>query len=94
VLSLLPKFCNETFSLLDVELGINYGLDKVRFMSPTLVDSSIRARVSLLECSSMKQGAKYKLKVVFELEGQTKPACVAEFIGLAYLKSQSNKNAL
>ncbi|MDG1760686.1 MAG: MaoC family dehydratase [Flavobacteriaceae bacterium] len=85
ILSLIPKFCNETFAFLDVNMGINYGLDKVRFMRATKVASPVRAKVSLMEFTPIPAGAKYKLEIVFELEDEKKPACIAEFIGLAYL---------
>jgi len=86
ILSLIPKFCNETFAFSDVTMGINYGLDKVRFINATQVNSLIRAKVSLMEFTPIPAGAKYKLEIVFELEGEKKPACVVEFIGLAYTK--------
>jgi len=65
-------------------MGVNYGLDKVRFPNATRSGASIRGRVSLLEYNSFPGGAKYKMKIVFELEGEEKPACVAEFIAMAY----------
>lgn len=85
VLSLIPKFCNDTFTIEDVQMGINYGLDKVRFTNATRVNTPIRARVILKEFTPIPSGAKYKLEIVCELEGENKPACIAEFIGLAYL---------
>jgi len=84
VLSLASKFCYETFKVQDVAMGVNYGLDKVRFMNATLVGSLLRARVSLLEFTPFEGGGKYKLKLVFELKGEEKPACVAEFIAQVY----------
>ncbi|MCM4151193.1 hypothetical protein DHD05_06280 [Arenibacter sp. N53] len=89
VLSLASKFCYETFKILDVAMGVNYGLDKVRFMNATPVGAFLRARVSLMEFSPIEGGAKYKLKIVFELKGEEKPACVAEFIAQVY--SDPNK---
>ena len=84
ILSLASKFCFETFKIEDVKMGLNYGLDRVRFMNPTLTGSKVRGRVSLLNVELIEGGAKYKLNVVFELDGQEKPACVAEFLGIAY----------
>lgn len=86
VLSLIPKFCNETFSVQSIQMGINYGLDKVRFTNATRVDTPIRARVSLKEFTPIPKGAKYILELVFEIKGEEKPACIAEFIGLSYSK--------
>jgi|GEM_PF-73885 len=91
VLSLASKFCYETFNIKDVAMGVNYGLDKVRFMNATRVGSLIRARVSLMEFSPFEGGGKYKLKIVFELKGEDKPACVAEFIAQSYCNANGKQ---
>ena len=65
-------------------MGVNYGLDKVRFMNATPAGSLIRARVSLISVEDISGGLRYKMKLIFELKGHEKPACVAEFIALAY----------
>jgi len=65
-------------------MGINYGLDKVRFPNATPVGALIRGRVSLIEFKEIQGGARFKLNITFELKGQRKPACVAEFIAQAY----------
>ena len=91
VLSLASKFCFETLKIKDIAMGVNYGLDKVRFMNATPVGALLRARVSLMEFSPFEGGAKYKLKLVFELKGEEKPACVAEFIAQAYSNPNSKK---
>ena len=80
---------------------LNYGLNKVRFTSATPSGGMIRGRVSLAEYKEVEGGARYIMNIVFELKGQEKPVCVAEWIGIAYadpnakakaetLKSQSN----
>ncbi len=84
VLSLASSFCMKTYKIGDIAMGINYGLDKVRFPNATPVNSKLRGRVSLMEFLDIPGGAKYKVKVVFELQGQERPACVAEFVALAY----------
>ena len=84
ILSLASKLCYETIGIMDVKMGVNYGLDKVRFMNATLVDSLLRGRVQLLETTDISGGIRYKVKLTFELKGQEKPACVAEFIAQAY----------
>ena len=84
VLSLASKFAYETYSIDDVVMGVNYGLDRVRFPNATLVDSWVRGRISLMTFTEIPGGARFKLGVVFEIKGQEKPACVAEFIGQAY----------
>ena len=91
ILSLASKFCYETIKFKDVGMGVNYGLDKVRFMNATPAGSLIRARVSLISVEDISGGLRYKMKLIFELKGHEKPACVAEFIALAYTNT-SKKN--
>lgn len=86
VLSLASHFSHSAFKVLDIGMGLNYGLDKVRFMNATPVDSKLRGRVFLLEFDEIQGGAKYKLKIIFEIEGVEKPACVAEFIAMVFRK--------
>ncbi len=62
-----------------VQMGINYGLDKVRFMAPVKVDSRIRARRELVSAELKNPSTiQIKQKVTIEIEGEEKPACVAE----------------
>ena len=84
VLSLASKMTYDTYKVEDVSMGVNYGLDKVRFPNATPVGALIRGRVSLLDYKDIPGGAQYVVKVVFELKGQEKPACVAEFVARAY----------
>ncbi len=86
ILSLAAHFSYECIAFKDVGMGVNYGLDKVRFTNATPVGAKIRGRISLMEYEPKKGGGKYKLKLVMELEEQEKPACVAEWIGIAYIK--------
>ena len=69
-----------------VRLGVNYGLNRVRFVSPVRAGSNIRARITLL---SMKDVPPDAVEVVFsatvELEGSEKPCCVAEWVARYYL---------
>ena len=84
VLSLASKISYDALSIGDVVMGVNYGLDKVRFTNATRSGAKLRGRVSLMAFDAFPGGAKYKVKIVFELEGEEKPACVAEFIAMAY----------
>ena len=84
VLSMTSKITFEVYSFDDVTMGINYGLDKVRFPNATPSGSFYRGRVSLIDYKDIPGGAKYKVKIVFELKGIEKPACVAEFLAVAY----------
>ena len=66
-------------ALKGVYMGVNYGLDKVRFPSPVKVDSKIRARQELLSAELKNPNTiQVKRRVTIEVEGEDKPACVAE----------------
>ena len=86
VLSMVSRISFNAFSIKNVVAGINYGLDRVRFPNATKSDSTYRGRVSLMEFTVIPGGAKYKLKIVIEIQGEEKPACIAEFLALAYTK--------
>jgi len=85
ILSFASKFAYEVIAISDVTFGLNYGFDKIRFMNATPVDTRIRGRFSLMEFEKKEaNSAKYKMKIVFEIEGQEKPACIGEWLGMAY----------
>jgi acyl dehydratase len=84
MLSMCSKIMYDSYEVGQVSMAINYGLDKVRFPNATPAGSKFRGRVSLAEFNFIPKGAKYKLNVIIELEGHEKPACVAEFLALAY----------
>lgn len=65
-------------------MGINYGLDKVRFPAPVPVDSRIRVRVTLDDVSEVPGGIHMKQTVITEIEGEDKPAMVAERLTRLY----------
>jgi acyl dehydratase len=67
-----------------VKMGINYGLDRVRFIAPVRSGSRIRARRKLLEAKEGEGFGQTKTEVTVELEGSDKPACVAETISRFY----------
>lgn len=66
------------------QMGINYGLDKVRFPAPVSVNSRIRVRVTLDEVSEVAGGIQMKQTMVTEIEGEEKPAMVAERLTRLY----------
>ena len=84
ILSLATRFSYDSFIVKNVKMGINYGLDKVRFMSPTFSGSFIRGLVSLQDVELSDASAKYKMCITFEFKGQEKPVCVAEFLAISY----------
>lgn len=83
VLSLASRFIYEVYKVDDVIMGVNYGLDNVRFPSAAPVDSELRAHVTLTGYEPMDEGAKLIMNIRFEIKGQEKPCCIADFIALA-----------
>lgn len=83
ILALLPQLRNSVFRIEGVKAGINYGLNRVRFIAPVPVDAKIRARV-LLKAVEPKQGGRVlvTMELTMELQGSERPACIAETIGL------------
>lgn len=80
-LSLLPAFTARTFRIGETKSGLNYGLDKVRFVSPALVGKRLRAHFRLLEWTAINNGgAQLKIEMTVECEGLEKPVCIAESI--------------
>lgn len=84
-LSLLPALFETAFAIDDVRMGINYGLNRVRFMSPVKVGSRLRGHFVLLAYEALADGgAQLTVQATIELEGATKPACVAETVSRRY----------
>jgi acyl dehydratase len=83
-LSLLPMLNDAAFTLTDRSMGINYGLNKVRFTSPLPVGSKVRARFTLARLDKLDGGVQTTWSVVVEREGSDKPVMVAETINRHY----------
>ena len=81
-LSLIPMLGAQVFGLETPGAKLNYGVNKVRFPNPVLVGSKIRSTVSVGEVADVPAGKQLTLKHVVEIEGQDKPACVAETVVL------------
>ena len=79
-LSLIPCFSEPSIKIKSIKMGINYGLNKVRFISPVKVNSRVRGRFTLKAFDDIEGGAQVTMTVTIEIEGQDKPACVAESI--------------
>jgi acyl dehydratase len=83
-LSLIIPFWGELFDVDGVTTKVNYGLDKVRFTSPVTVGSKVRMRAIIAEVSEVKGGAQIKVNATIDIEGQERPAVVAEFLARFY----------
>jgi acyl dehydratase len=84
-LSLLPRFLEASLAVSSVKMGVNYGLNKVRFVAPVPVGSRLRARLKLLDSTPIAgNGTQTTWEVTTECEGATKPVCVAESLVRQY----------
>ena len=84
-LSLIPQFMESSLRVDGVRMGVNYGLNKVRFIAPVPVNSRLRAHMKLLEVQDIDKGGLQQLwEVTIEREGNAKPVCVAESLVRQY----------
>ena len=83
-LSLLPELGASAMDVRGVRMGVNYGLNKVRFPAPVPVPSKVRASPKLKSLEDVPGGAQCVFEVTFEREGGDKPVCVAETVVRVY----------
>ena len=79
-MSLLSRFIYEATEIKSVRMGINYGLNRLRFVSPVKVNSEIRARFTLASVEDLKDGVQTIWNVTVEIKGSEKPALIAEWV--------------
>ncbi|HZV66336.1 MAG TPA: MaoC family dehydratase [Telluria sp.] len=82
--SLLPAMLENALSLPFLKMGLNYGLNKLRFTAPVAVGSRLRARMTLQAIDDIDGGAQLTWGVLVDADGSAKPACVAEFLVRVY----------
>jgi acyl dehydratase len=83
-LALLPGLLPEVLRIEDARMGINYGIDRVRFTAPVPVGSQVRVKAKLLSAERRGDGVLYKLGVEVEIRGSEKPALVGEVLYLVF----------
>ena len=81
-LSLVPFLGSQVLSFATPGAKLNYGTNKVRFPNPVLVGKRIRAHVAIADVADLSSGKQATIKYTIEIEGETKPACVAETVVL------------
>jgi acyl dehydratase len=79
-LSLVSALFEQSVRMVDANMVVNYGLNKVRFPAPVPVGSRVRARLTLTKVDDIDGGAQLEWTVVVEREGGSKPVCVAELL--------------
>jgi len=80
-LALVPQFSQQLFRIDKLAMGINYGYNKVRFISPVRVGSDLRARGEISAISQLEGAVQATITVTIEIAGSEKPAAVVEAIG-------------
>lgn len=83
-LSLLPKFAYETYTIEGIHGALNYGSDKVRFLTPVPTGSKLRCRSKLVAVDDKPMGVLMTVESTIEIEGVDKPACIAETLTLVF----------
>jgi acyl dehydratase len=83
-LSLIPMLAQSVLTITGVERGINYGCNKVRFTNVVRVGKRVRLRQSLLSCDRRAGGVQVVFECVIEVEGEARPACIAETVAIFY----------
>jgi len=84
-LSLLPEMSASAFDVQGTRMGVNYGLNKVRFPAPVPSGSRLRGRFKLLRYEPLDGGAQVTMEVTMEREGSEKPVCVAESLSRRFV---------
>jgi acyl dehydratase len=79
-LSLLPMMLSQTVHVTGFSMGINYGLNKLRFPSPVPVGSKLRVGSKMVNLEEVAGGVQLTYECTFEVDGNDKPACVAEVV--------------
>jgi acyl dehydratase len=79
-LSLIPMLGQEVYRVDNISMGINYGVNKVRFPQPVPVGSRVRSGVEIVEVSDTGSGKQAVVRCTLEIDGQDKPGCVAETV--------------
>ncbi len=83
-LSLGPMLGDQVWTVSGVSMGVNYGIDKLRFPAPVPVGAKLRLGVKVLDVTEIAGGAQAKMEYTFEVDGATKPSCVAEVLFRLY----------
>lgn len=83
--AMISKLLEDVFVIKSLKMGLNYGLNKVRFPNPVPVNSKLRMHATVIKIEDLdNNGIKVAFSCVIEIENQEKPACVAEFLAALY----------
>ena len=85
-LSLIPALTSTFVEVRNLERAINFGLNKVRFLTPVPVGAKLRGRATVLQARQRAGALLLTSEVRIEIEGERKPACIAEILGMYFFK--------
>jgi acyl dehydratase len=83
-LSLIPALLEQVLSVKDARMGINYGIEKIRFTAPVPSGSDVRLHATLRSTERRGEGVLFRLGVTIEIRGEEKPALVGEVLYLTF----------
>jgi acyl dehydratase len=83
-LSMLPMLMSEVLSVAGARMGVNYGIERVRFTAPVPTGSEVRLHAKLLSAERRGEGVLYRVGVQIEIRGSEKPALVGEVLYLVF----------
>ena len=83
-LAMLSKMLEDLFLIDSLKMGLNYGLNKVRFPHPVPVNSRLQMQASIKDIEDQHGGVKITFSCVVVIDGIDKPACVAEFLAIMF----------
>jgi acyl dehydratase len=83
-LSLIPRLLGDLLTIGDAKMGLNYGIDRVRFTNPVPTGSRVRLKGKIVSSQRKGDGLLYKVAVEIEIEGHDKPAMVGEVLYLVF----------
>lgn len=83
-LALLPYFVSQVLNVADAKMGINYGIEKVRFTAPVPSGSRVRLKGTITSAEKRGEGILYHVAAEVEIEGSEKPAMVGEVVYLVF----------
>jgi acyl dehydratase len=81
-LSLAPVLISQVLDIRELTAALNYGVDKVRFPAPLRVGSHLRATVTVMSARQKTSGVEAVFTLAYEIEGEPRPACVADVVVL------------
>ena len=92
-LSMIPALTGKFIEVENLARAINFGLNKVRFFSPVPIGSRVRGRATILQARQRAGALLLTSEIRVEVEGQRRPACIAETLGMYFFKEKNSRES-